>query len=292
MASLSNRVIPLPTPASTARLTAPVLTNVILDYRSADPAVTVFSPPQWLSDPHPFDLNPFESSPAAVPTPVLAMPPAYPLDAEQVFSLIDKILPFEACLYHQILPLAVTDKTVHLGMVNLDDVVAMDYSRRILAFMNYTLAPQTVSSETHHGLLSAYLNRQSQPATEKQPDQLALAPVALTVEPVQSPVDPTAAAPVAITVEPVQLPADAIAEPLAQSVASDVLDAPDAPDAPDMSDALIDPSAALAPLAQSTDPDFAATVDLFSRETLMLDSQDALTVWNTPTPKAHAPPDG
>jgi hypothetical protein len=43
-------------------------------------------------------------------------------------------------------------------MVNLDDSAAMDYVRRILAYMNCSLTPHGISSTTHQSALSAYLH--------------------------------------------------------------------------------------------------------------------------------------
>ena len=80
------------------------------------------------------------------------------IDSDQAFRLIDSILPFEACLYHQVLPLALEGSRLKLGMVNLEDTAALDYVRRILAFMNCSLVPQTLASEVHHAVLTAYLN--------------------------------------------------------------------------------------------------------------------------------------
>lgn len=80
------------------------------------------------------------------------------VDNQQVFQLIDRILPFEACLYHQILPLSLTDQSLQLGMVTLEDVAALDYVRQILTFMDYSLVPQTIPSDVHYAALSAYLN--------------------------------------------------------------------------------------------------------------------------------------
>jgi hypothetical protein len=90
-------------------------------------------------------------------------------DAEQIFRLIDSILPFEACLYHQILPLSLEGSRLKLGMVNLDDAAALDYVRRILAYMNCSLVPQTLASPIHHAALSAYLKYtgQKQSATSE-----------------------------------------------------------------------------------------------------------------------------
>lgn len=90
------------------------------------------------------------------------------VDAEQVFRLVDSILPFEACLYHQLLPLSLEGSRLKLGMVNLDDAAALDYVRRILAYMNCSLAPQTLSTDVHHAVLSAYL---SYTGSQKQPSR-------------------------------------------------------------------------------------------------------------------------
>lgn len=80
------------------------------------------------------------------------------MDTDQVFRLIDSILPFEACLYHQVLPLSLEGSRLKLGMVTLEDSAALDYVRRILAYMNCSLTPHTISSEVHHSVLTAYLN--------------------------------------------------------------------------------------------------------------------------------------
>ena len=78
-------------------------------------------------------------------------------DRDIIFSLIDWVLPFEACLYHQVLPLSLTDNQLRLGMVDLMDVSALDYLRRVLAYFQYRLAPQVIPSDLHHQVLSAYL---------------------------------------------------------------------------------------------------------------------------------------
>lgn len=80
------------------------------------------------------------------------------IDSEQMFRLIDTILPFEACLYHQVLPLSVEGSRLNLGMVNPEDTSALDYVRRILAYINCSLVPRPISSNTLQTKLSAYLN--------------------------------------------------------------------------------------------------------------------------------------
>ncbi len=89
------------------------------------------------------------------------------INAELTFRLIDSILPFEACLYHQVLPLALEGSRLKLGMVSLEDTVALDYVRRIMGYMNCSLTPQAIASDLHHAVLTAYLNYASSKATPK-----------------------------------------------------------------------------------------------------------------------------
>lgn len=87
------------------------------------------------------------------------------LNAEQMFILIDGVLPFEACLYYQILPLFLEGSRLNLGMVSPDDTAALDYVRRIISYMNYSLVSRPLSSEALQVVLSAYL----QQAGSRQP---------------------------------------------------------------------------------------------------------------------------
>lgn len=82
-------------------------------------------------------------------------------DASQMFELIDSILPFEACLYHQVLPMKLIGSKLHLGMVDMSDKVAIDYFRNLMAYLNCAVVPEEISSQTHQKMLSAYLNQAS-----------------------------------------------------------------------------------------------------------------------------------
>ncbi|WOD41784.1 hypothetical protein [Nodosilinea sp. E11] len=98
------------------------------------------------------------------------------LDTAQMLSLIDSILPFEACLYHEIIPLSVEASCLHLGVVNPQDSVALDYARRQISFIRCTLVPWPVSSDWQRKMLSQYLSHaarakqrsQSVPAAQAQ----------------------------------------------------------------------------------------------------------------------------
>ena len=91
------------------------------------------------------------------------------MHTEQMFRFIDTTLSFEACLYHQVFPLALGESCLKLGMVNPEDTAALDYVSRILSYMNLSLVSHSIDPETHRAMLSAYLNytRTSQSATEK-----------------------------------------------------------------------------------------------------------------------------
>ncbi|MGJ3251501.1 MAG: hypothetical protein ACFE0J_10265 [Elainellaceae cyanobacterium] len=91
------------------------------------------------------------------------------LDIEQMFVLINSVLPVEACLYHQILPLFLDGSRLHLGMVSPDDVSSADYVRRIVSYLNYSLVPHQISSESLQAVLSAYLRSCNQSSSTPKP---------------------------------------------------------------------------------------------------------------------------
>jgi type II secretory ATPase GspE/PulE/Tfp pilus assembly ATPase PilB-like protein len=83
------------------------------------------------------------------------------LEDEQIFILIESLLSFEACLYHQILPLKIEDNSLWLGMVSPEDSVALDYVRRILSYINCNLVTVAIKGDTHRNILSAFLSHKN-----------------------------------------------------------------------------------------------------------------------------------
>ncbi len=79
-------------------------------------------------------------------------------EQKQTFELIERILSFEACLYHQILPYTIEDNKLLLGMVNVEDTAALDYAGNILSYINCTMVTVAIAADTHRNILSAYLN--------------------------------------------------------------------------------------------------------------------------------------
>ena len=94
------------------------------------------------------------------------------LSVDQMFVLIDGVLPFEACLYYQILPLFIEGDRLSLGMVSPEDASATDYARRMISYIHYSLLPRQISAEALQVALTAYLNYTGKKsADQKSADQ-------------------------------------------------------------------------------------------------------------------------
>lgn len=99
------------------------------------------------------------------------------LNTDQMLSLIDSILPFEACLYHEIIPLSVESSNLHLGMVNPSDTVAIDYARKQVSFIHCSLVPWLVTSDWQRKMLSKYLSHAAQAKARSQAALAAEEPI-------------------------------------------------------------------------------------------------------------------
>ena len=80
------------------------------------------------------------------------------MNPEQTFRLIDRVIPFEVCLYHQVIPLSLEGSRLYIGMVDPEDHTALSYLRQLLGYLNCSLVPQEIESQMHQTWLSAYLN--------------------------------------------------------------------------------------------------------------------------------------
>lgn len=97
-------------------------------------------------------------------------------ELEQMFYLLENLLSFEACLYHQILPLGLAGDKLLIGMVNSEDNVAQDYVNRILSYVKYKSINQSITAESHRQVLSAYLNYKNTTKTPTQASSSKLKP--------------------------------------------------------------------------------------------------------------------
>jgi len=92
------------------------------------------------------------------------------LNLDQMTSLVDSILPFEACLYYQVIPLSIDSSHLNLGMVNPDDTAATDYVRRQVAYINYSITTHPILADWHRDVLSQYLSRKAKAKPRARPD--------------------------------------------------------------------------------------------------------------------------
>lgn len=93
------------------------------------------------------------------------------MKTQQIFMLIDSILPFEVCLHYQVLPVAFQENILKLAVVDSEDQDALDYVLNILAYRNCSVVTQTISATEQRSILSAYLcHTQQQNITTPQPD--------------------------------------------------------------------------------------------------------------------------
>ncbi|ESA38256.1 type ii secretory atpase tfp pilus assembly atpase [Leptolyngbya sp. Heron Island J] len=90
---------------------------------------------------------------------------------EQMFLLIEGILPFEACLYYQVLPLSIEGSSLNLGMVNPDDTKAADYVRRQVSYINCSIVSRSISSDWHREILSKFLSHSAKSRQASQVSQ-------------------------------------------------------------------------------------------------------------------------
>jgi Type II secretion system (T2SS), protein E, N-terminal domain len=116
------------------------------------------------------------------------------MDSEQTFRLIDQFIPFEVCLYHQVIPLSLEGSRLYLGMVDPEDYSALSYLRQLVGYLNCSLVPKEISLENHQALLSAYLNY----TNRNKEKQRSTAASAATAQPsAQSQIPPLANLPAA-----------------------------------------------------------------------------------------------
>jgi hypothetical protein len=97
------------------------------------------------------------------------------LNLDEMYVLIDGVLPFEACLYYQVLPLFLDGNRLNLGMVSPEDTTAANYVRRIISYLNYSLVVRRITADALQSTLTAYLNaaENKQKPDQSQPDRVS-----------------------------------------------------------------------------------------------------------------------
>lgn len=144
------------------------------------------------------------------------------LNVAQMLSLIDSILPFEACLYHEIIPLSVEASCLHLGMVNPSDTVATEYARKQVSFIHCSVVSWPVASDWQRNMLSKYLSHASRQKARPLPQ-------------IEAPSQPEAQTDEFLTFivdSPEDLRGDGPLEPVSDHRPAPTLDLPTAPSKP------------------------------------------------------------
>lgn len=139
------------------------------------------------------------------------------VNVDQMIALIDSVLPFEACLFHQIIPLSLVGNQLNLGMVNPKDSVAREYVRRQVSYINYVVVPWRIASDWHRQTLSKYLShtarvkqrlRQGRPAAVEP--VVVAAPLPSVHPPVEDRLTYVVDSPERITLRPVEVPPEPV----------------------------------------------------------------------------------
>lgn len=120
------------------------------------------------------------------------------INRDQMFRLLDTILPLEACWYHQVLPLSVEGKYMKLGMVDLDDEEATSYVRRALGHIHCTLLPRPISLSLLQHHLGEYQQQRHSPPQPQAPDLGQIRDPSTPAHPPSPPVPPPYAVPTAL----------------------------------------------------------------------------------------------
>jgi type II secretory ATPase GspE/PulE/Tfp pilus assembly ATPase PilB-like protein len=82
------------------------------------------------------------------------------INTDESFWLIDYMLPYPACFYHQLLPLGLTQQNLTVAMVDSDDSSALDFLVSILESMDQVpkLKIRIIDKDILAAILSAYLS--------------------------------------------------------------------------------------------------------------------------------------
>ncbi|MGK7912815.1 MAG: hypothetical protein AB4050_15280 [Synechococcus sp.] len=86
------------------------------------------------------------------------------VDPDLVPILIATYLPVEICVYYQVVPISISGSLLFLGMVDANDVTALDYVGKMLAFSELKIQVQTLTFEEHQELVAYYFNNPPSPA--------------------------------------------------------------------------------------------------------------------------------
>ncbi|MEN9203359.1 MAG: hypothetical protein Q6K80_05095 [Thermostichus sp. DG_1_6_bins_120] len=90
------------------------------------------------------------------------------IDRTRVPALIAQYLPVEICIYYQVVPLALDTDSLILGMVDPQDLAALDYIGKMLAYSQISVEPIPITFEQQQDLIAYYFSHPPDPAEVAQ----------------------------------------------------------------------------------------------------------------------------
>ncbi|MEO1133599.1 MAG: hypothetical protein AAFX40_12940 [Cyanobacteria bacterium J06639_1] len=87
------------------------------------------------------------------------------VNLEQVPVLIAAYLPVEICVYYQVVPVNLDGTLLILGMVDPNDLAALDYVGKMLEFSKLQIHAHPVSFQEHQELIAHYFSNPPDPAS-------------------------------------------------------------------------------------------------------------------------------
>ncbi len=81
-----------------------------------------------------------------------------PIDRAKVPVLIAQFLPVEICVYYQVVPIAKEGNQLTLGMVDPDDLAALDYVGKMLAYSRLKIEPHRLTPQEQQSLIAYYFS--------------------------------------------------------------------------------------------------------------------------------------
>ena len=98
------------------------------------------------------------------PNASLAVGPHSIIDRARVPALIAQYLPVEICIYYQVVPVALDTDSLILGMVDPQDLAALDYVSKMLAYSQISVQPIPLTAQQQQDLIAYYFSHPPDPA--------------------------------------------------------------------------------------------------------------------------------
>ena len=100
-------------------------------------------------------------------------------NSKQIFQLINSILPVESCIQHKILPLGLQNNYLTLGMLNVENLSAINAVRPIANSFGYYLNIKSIDAQTYQLILDNYfkasiLQKSSNSNQDRDKDQTVI----------------------------------------------------------------------------------------------------------------------